>query len=344
MKKVAQLFARALQSTGVLRALEQLDHSSRLRVLVYHRVDELWAEPDLDPGLISATPAEFRAQMQIVAEHYDVVSLPTVLAAQRGETSLPARAVLITFDDGYRDFAEHAWPVLRELGLPAVLFVSTAFPDQSDQSGFWWDRLHAGLRLAEDGIVNLPNLGAFDLAEPKGRRVALKACKQYVKSLPHDQAMDWVDTALRELGEVPPLARVLDWDTLAELSREGLALCAHGHSHALCTQLSADELKADLSTSKARLAQELGDDSCASVLAWPANACNQQVCDIARELGFEMAFGGGRGLARLPIEDAMNVTRIPAHRYESALFRALLRPSIAGFGRWVINGPRRAIG
>lgn len=342
VRKTAELIARALDVSGVLGALERLDSSSGLRVLVYHRVDEPSAEPDLDPGLISATPDEFRVQMQLVAKHYHPVPLRTVLAAQRGEVSLPSGAVLITFDDGYLDFAVHAWPVLRDLGLPAVLFVPTAFPDQANGPGFWWDRLYAGLRRAKSRVVNLPDLGEFDLAEVGGQRFALNACKRHVKSLPHAEAMDWVDAALGELAEIPSLARVLSWDSLRELTRQGLDVCAHGHLHALCTRLTADELKDDLITCRARLASELGGDFCASVLCWPANACSHQVCEIARGLGFEMAFGGVRGVARVPVRDALDVMRIPVLRYQQALFRAQLRPGIAGLGRWVVDRPRSA--
>ncbi len=273
VKKTAEFIARTLDASGVLGALERLDSSAGLRVLTYHRVDEPSAEPDLDPGLISATPDEFRVQMRLVAKHYHPVSLRTVLAAQRGEISLPGGAVLITFDDGYLDFALHAWPVLRDLGLPAVLFVPTAFPDRADPSGFWWDRLYAGLRRTTDRIVNLPDLGEFDLAEVTGLQLALKACKRHVKSLPHAEAMDWVDAALRELADIPSLARVLSWDGLRELTRQGLDVGVHGHLHALCTRLTADELKDDLNACRARLTSELGDDACTSVIAWPANAC-----------------------------------------------------------------------
>jgi peptidoglycan/xylan/chitin deacetylase (PgdA/CDA1 family) len=342
VKKTAEFIARMLDASGVLSALESFDNSSRLRVLVYHRVDEPSAQPDLDPGLISATPEEFRAQMQLVAKYYHPVSLRTVLAAQRGEVSLPRRAVLITFDDGYPDFALHAWPVLRELGLPAVLFMPSAFPDQENGSRFWWDQLYAGLRRAQGRVVNLPDLREFDLTEDTGWKVALRASKQHVKSLPHGEAMDWVDTALSELGEIPSQPRVLSWDNLRELTRQGLEVCPHGHVHALCTRLTTDELKHDLLTCRARLTSELGDDTCTSVIAWPANACNQQVTEVARDLGFEMAFGGVRGVAQLPVRDALDVMRIPVLRYQKALFRAQLRPVVAGLGRRVVDRPRKA--
>jgi peptidoglycan/xylan/chitin deacetylase (PgdA/CDA1 family) len=342
MKKAAQLVARTLEATGVLNALERMDHAGELRVLEYHRIDEPSAEPDLDPGLISATPREFRSQMELIAERYNVVSIRTVIAAQRGEERLPAGAVLITFDDGYQDFAVHAWPVLREFNLPAVLFVPTAFPDQSDGAGFWWDRLYAGLRRSDDDIVRLPDLGEFDLAEPSGRRSALRACVRHVKSLPHSEAMQWVASAIDSLGGVPPIPGVIGWEGLRELARQGADVCAHTHLHALSTRLTEAEFAADLTTCKAQLTEELGEGVSAPVLAWPANATSPQTQNVARDLGFEMAFGGCRGVARIPSDDPMNVMRVPVLSYDRALFRAQLRPSIANLGRWIIDAPRRA--
>jgi peptidoglycan/xylan/chitin deacetylase (PgdA/CDA1 family) len=342
-KTAAQFLARSLDASGLLGALERLDSGNRLRVLVYHRVDEPASEPDLDPGLISATPDEFREQMQMVVQHFNPVSLATVLAAQHGEGTLPPSAVLITFDDGYIDFAKHAWPVMRDLGVPVVLFVSTAFPGQVNGAGFWWDRLYAGLRRSEGRRVVLPDLGLFDLGEPNGVRVALKACKRHVKSLHHGDAMNWVAAALRELDDIPSVHRVLDWGSLSELARQGVDVCAHGHEHALCTRLNADELREDLGTCQGILRHKIGSGSCASVIAWPANAFNSQVGDIALDLGFELAFGGVRGVAQLPVREVMNVMRIPVLRYGSALFRAQMRPGIASLGRYVVDGPRRAV-
>ena len=228
--------------------------------------------------------------------------------------------------------------------MPAVVFVPTAFPDRSDGAGFWWDRLHAGLRLTEDSVVRLPDLGEFDLAKPSGRRLTLKACKQYAKSLPHAEAMQWVDSVMENLGSVPPLPGVIGWEQLRDLVKEGLDVCAHSHQHALSTRLTEAELSADLKTCKERLAEELGEVVGTRVLAWPANATNQQAQNVARELGFDMAFGGCRGVAQIPSDTPFDVMRVPVLRYDRALFRAQLRPSIANLGRWMTDAPRRVAG
>jgi len=72
--------------------------------------------------------------MECLAGNYHVVSVPELLDAVYENSPLPPKSVMITFDDTYRDFAEFAWPVLKQHKLPVTLFVPTAFPDQPDRS------------------------------------------------------------------------------------------------------------------------------------------------------------------------------------------------------------------
>jgi peptidoglycan/xylan/chitin deacetylase (PgdA/CDA1 family) len=341
VKALAGHAATALERVGVLPALEALERdATRIRVLAYHRVDELEADPDLDPGLISATPADFRAQMEALARAYNVISLDDFVAACRGERALPARAVLLTFDDGYRDFATHAWPILSALGLPAVLFVPTGFPDEPGP-GFWWDRLHAALLRTSRKRVALPGGGGIDLGEPGALRRAHRLLRTHAKSLPHAEAMTWLEGVIGGLAEVPSLHRVLDWDALRKLAGEGLRVCAHGRSHALCTRLTPEALASELRDSLARIEAELGPAAPPRVMAYPASACDDRVRRAVREAGFELAFGGRRGIDRLPLRDPFDVMRIPVNRYGTALLRAQLRPSLSRLGRLVLEGRDR---
>ena len=81
MKAAAGRAAEAFAKSGLLSLLEALDRNTdRVRVVAYHRVAELAEEPD--PGLISATPDEFRVQVELVARHYSPISLDDLVAAE----------------------------------------------------------------------------------------------------------------------------------------------------------------------------------------------------------------------------------------------------------------------
>ena len=125
--------AKQLLKNGVYRAIGEtasglgaLDgrEERTLRVLMYHKVNDLWPNPTTVPTVV------FAEQMELLGElGYVVVSLDEVRNHYLEGTALPESAVLITFDDGYRDNLENALPVLQRHGYSAVLFVPIAFLD-----------------------------------------------------------------------------------------------------------------------------------------------------------------------------------------------------------------------
>ncbi len=133
-----------------------------LTVLMYHKVNDTPGNPHTVP------PARFDGQMAHLDDAgYRVVGLADVLAHYRHGRPLPPRAVLLTFDDGYRDNLEHALPVLERRGYPAVVFVPTGFVGVNAP-------LPHDTRLLAQGITN-PTLGWDDLAELERRGVRVES-------------------------------------------------------------------------------------------------------------------------------------------------------------------------
>ena len=125
---------KQLLKNGVYRSLGELtsglgvngEHDRALRVLMYHKINDDEGNP------LSVPVSLFDEQMAQLSElGYAVVGLDAVLAHYVDGKPLPPRAVLITFDDGYRDNLENALDVLRRHGYPAVLFVPIGFLDTS---------------------------------------------------------------------------------------------------------------------------------------------------------------------------------------------------------------------
>ncbi|MDQ3671059.1 MAG: polysaccharide deacetylase family protein [Actinomycetota bacterium] len=127
--------AKQLLKNGVYRAIGEtvsgvatLDGESDrvLRVLMYHKVNDLWPNPTTVPT------AAFDEQMRLLGDlGYTTVSLDVVLEHYLRGAPLPPKAVLLTFDDGYRDNLVNALPILRRHGYPAVLFVPIGFLDDT---------------------------------------------------------------------------------------------------------------------------------------------------------------------------------------------------------------------
>lgn len=125
-----------------------------IRFLFYHRVSR-------DRDELAVTPERFREQMEYLASQdyraIDVVEAAELLAS--GE--VPPRTVALSFDDGFRDVAEEAMPVLRELGFRATVFVSTEVV--SGHASFHWYREQPPV-LTWDEIAELDREGTLQFA------------------------------------------------------------------------------------------------------------------------------------------------------------------------------------
>lgn len=278
-----------------------------LRVLTYHRVLDANASPAPNPSLLSASPRAFDAQMRHLSRYYRVVSADQVLDAFHTNRPLPRRAVLITFDDAYRDFGEIAWPILRRYGFPAVVFVSTAFPDHPEKR-FWWDRIHGALMNTTRMAVDVPRLGILSLRNPAARANALRALQRHIKSLSHRAAMDAVDALCGELDYQGRLAaQVLGWDELRRLAGEGVTLCAHTRNHPALTRITLDQARAEVRGSREDLQRELGYSP--PIFAYPFGDHDDDVIKVVQQEGFDLAVSCLDGHNRMPPLDPFRLCR-----------------------------------
>jgi peptidoglycan/xylan/chitin deacetylase (PgdA/CDA1 family) len=295
LRQAALALASSPPSAALIGAIERADRpaQSLLSVLMYHRVDEPDASPLLDPALISATPATFEAQIEYLAAHRPCLSLADLFAVRRGERPLPPGAVMVTFDDAYRDFLAHAWPVLRRYGVPATLFVPTAYPDDPSRA-FWWDRLWAALVATERrGTVDSP-AGPLALSTSAQRREAAKQLRAWVWATPHAEAMEALERLVDELDAPPVAGSVLDWETLRGLQAEGLAIAAHTRTHPMLNRLSPSQAQDEILGSMDDLERELGGAPAA--FAFPAGGYNDALASWMGDAGFAVAFTTERGV------------------------------------------------
>jgi peptidoglycan/xylan/chitin deacetylase (PgdA/CDA1 family) len=295
----------------------------QLTVLTYHRVDDPGARPDLDPGLISATPAEFERQVEWLARATTPVSLDDVLAVRRGEGTLPPRAVLVTFDDAYADFPRHAWPALRDAGVPVTVFVPTAYPG-GEIARFWWDRLHHALAATTLRRPLGTPAGRIALATAEDRLRAHRLLVAWAHRVPHEDAMATVDLIVAALGEPPAAPAVLDWPALRELAAEGVVLAAHTQTHARLDRVGPARAREEIVGSLADLERRAGRPPPA--LAFPAGGHDEQARRIAGETGIELAFTTRRGANDLGRADWLALNRVNVGRRSTVpVLRAQLR-------------------
>ena len=139
MQSLTALFYASLRMTGCIALARRVANGGLL--LCYHNVVARRAAPSAGDPSLHMRVDRFREQVRWLAAAYEVVSLPEFLTRLAAAKPL-RRVATITFDDAYAGVFMSALPVLRELGLPATVFVVARAAERREP--FWWD--HPGVQ------------------------------------------------------------------------------------------------------------------------------------------------------------------------------------------------------
>jgi peptidoglycan/xylan/chitin deacetylase (PgdA/CDA1 family) len=325
----------------------RLGNGATLRVLLYHRLEAPPApRADLAPDLVSASPARFQQQLRHLARFYHPIGADELLRALAGRHVLPRRAVLVTFDDGYRDFLEVAWPILKRYRIPAVLFVPTAFVDEPGRV-FWWDALWQMLARTRRDCVTLPGRPVLPLASRDDRVAASRTVAEWLKTLTPSARAAALEQLAAQLGVRPePTRAVLSWPELRGLAHDGVTVAAHSRTHELLDQLAGPDLTREVAGCRDDLIRELG--SCPPLFAYPNGNCDGRTLDALDAAEFRAGFTVTRGFDRLRGADLLllrrNEERVTLLRFALNLLEPVAAVRAARHGPGPTSPARRPAG
>lgn len=284
-----------------------------LYIINYHRVGDAHACA-FDRDVFSCTLDDFREHLTLIAGRFEVIGLEQLrrsIAAGAGAGD--RRLALITFDDGYIDNYQLAFPELRALGLTACFFVPTAFVGGARIP--WWDEIAWIVRNATVARLRLPD-DPGEVPLDDDREPAIRRVLAHVKRS-RDLAgqIDRLREACRpESPAWPPSGRLfMSWDELNEMRRAGMDIGSHTHSHPILSQLSADEQEDELATSRGILESELGEP--VDAIAYPVGGPEQfteETCRIADATGYRLGFSFIRERSAWPVSHPLSIPRFAA--------------------------------
>ena len=277
--------AFALASPGGTRA--------RLSVLIFHRV--LPRRDPLFPGEIFAEP--FAALMNHVASRFRVLVLRDAVQAL-AQGTLPARAMAITFDDGYADNLEIAAPILQRNRVPATVFVATGY---LDGGCMWNDLVIQAFRATQRASVDLRSigLGTFQLDSHQNRRAAIDQVLAHLKYLAVEDRRDRAERVLRAAEVDAPRELMLTRESVRALHAAGFDVGAHTVTHPILARLPTDAAWDEIRQSKVDLEALTGKsvDLFAYPNGKPGTDYSPDHVRMIREAGFEAAFTTASGAA-----------------------------------------------
>lgn len=315
-----ELAARALAAPWLRRLLAAALPGHGVLVLNYHRVGDSGGSR-YDRALWSATAAGFDAQVAFLKSECDVIGLDDIADALRRR----GRHVAITFDDGYLDNHDIAFPVLRSHGVPAAFFIATGFIDHKRLP--WWDAIAMQVRETGRDALDLAPWMTAPLPLGTDREPAIRHVLGAYKQLPFAETAPFRARLAEETGIEPPDTvdgEWMDWDMIRAMLRGGMTIGGHTVNHPILSSLPPDAQRGEIDGCARRLREELGIEM--THFAYPVGspaAFNHDTMRLLREAGVRHAYSFYGGVAHAG-SAPLDLQRVAVHEgLDHDLFRAM---------------------
>ncbi|HXN17182.1 MAG TPA: GNAT family N-acetyltransferase [Candidatus Binatus sp.] len=223
-------------------------------IFIFHRVND-----DFDPFLPAVPIAAFRKQMEFLKKNFPIVSLDEIASGQlvpNGEKY----SVAITFDDGYRDNFLHAFPVLKALGMPATIFLTTGCVESCEPP--WYDQISWAFKLTTEPRLSLglPNVPDASIETRTERLQVMARILGWLRGLDTEERLRMSGRIVEVLSVPTRLSGpnpMLNWDEVRQMSKQNITFGAHTVTHPALSKISAIQLKTEIVGSKTKIEEKL---------------------------------------------------------------------------------------
>ncbi len=258
---------------------------SQVAILWFHRVcsqQDGWSYESLSSD-------SFEKYLEYFCRKYEIISLDELAQYIHNGRSLPERAVVFTFDDGYRDVYLYAYPMLKKYHAPASVFLTTGHIG-SDQP-LWWDQVSYAIHNAPSTHVNLDEVGNYCFQSPEDRsRISLRIVDE-LKDLPDEKKNTLIEQLLIQCQIDIPVnlgkELLLSWDEVKEMSNAGIDFGAHSVNHPILTNIPLAQAKDEIISSKKDIEKRLGKE--ATAFCYPNGNYNPAIVGLVKSSGFKCA-------------------------------------------------------
>lgn len=292
--------------------IAKLGVAQQIFIFNFHRISESpIVQTCFDDSLFGPDVETFRAHMKSLAKNADPISEKDLLDFSLNGKKLPKRSFMITFDDGYKDNYDLAFPVLKELGLPAMFFVPTQAVEERRLG--WWDLINWCLKTTNKKTIHILNKNLF--IEKPFLHLS-ETFTQLIKTNPQIKPYTLVAELAKACEvELPSKeicsAELMTWEDLKTVQKHNIAIGSHTHTHRVLSCLSLEEQRNELTKSKQILESKL--NSPIHSIAYPVGGYehfHDQTMNVAKECGYQFAFSFLTGSNHLNELNHFDIKRI----------------------------------
>lgn len=282
---------RSLVRSGALKWAARL-RPQGAAVLMYHSVLENPDEQWLVLGGIGHSAKVFRKQMEVVARRYRPVSMDDLLGFVSQGKHLPPRAVVVTFDDGYADNLEVAVPILNDLGIPAMFYITVDCIDNRRVP--WPSRLRYAFFSTKESSWKRGADSRCTISDTESRnRAYLQACDDCAKLAGQEQErfVAEIETKLNAAIPAQNNNQMMTWDQVRAMRTKGHSIGSHTMTHPNMAYVSTEDSRRELLLSKQRLETELKEPIVHFSYPCPALSphWNSETLAMSKQAGYRTA-------------------------------------------------------
>lgn len=323
MKAKSDILAGIMEAVGALRLLEIVPKSN-LFISNYHRIYDGELHTLFDRGVFAHSKDAFYAQIKWIKKRFRILSEAEIIDIVEKKENITTQCCAITFDDGYKDNYDIAYPILKDLEVPAIFFIPID-AIESRKLG-WWDLIAYLIGKTTKETIKIHDF-EMELKTEGKREDSIRKVQRIFKDTPYEAVRNLV-SELSEAAEVElpgdeiQTRELMSWAEIQELSENNIAIGSHTKSHRILAQLSREEQLDELAVSKAFLEEKIRKP--VNTIAYPvggANAYNEETKAIAQEAGYRAAFSFTSEINRWPIKDCYDIRRAEYSNY-FPLFKA----------------------
>lgn len=258
------------------------------QILTYHRLTKR-----RDPFFAGIDVELFKQQVGFLVRNYAVMDLAEIVRRLDDGQAIPRNAVALTFDDGYRDNYELAFPILESFQIPATVFLTTGFVNR--EGLLWNDKISYAVKHTRKKCLTFgcQDTVHFPLHTVGERLVATRTILFQLLHDPHAWKLALTDALLKDLdvhdfGDL--WDSMLTWDQIRRMKAKGIRFGAHTVTHPILSRLPLEEARREILESKEAIEAELNEP--VELFAFPVGRpadFNSHLKKTVRELGFRAA-------------------------------------------------------
>ena len=274
---------------------------------MYHRFMD-----DEDEGYVLRKRV-FEKQLIFFKSHFNIFGLEEILKLSEKEERRVRSPMVITVDDGYLNFYNYAFPLLRKYSVPATAFVPFNFVESGDW--MWQDKNIYIIRTAKfDSFSFKWRDNRIKISKKSFQELMNSLWRVYNKCLPLslEEKCDFSDELTCQLNvRIPPKPvpefAPLTWEQIKEMEKHGISFGSHTMNHQILTELSKNESLFEICESKKMLELRLGHK--VKSFCYPNGNFNEGIIEQVKACGYECAVTTIRGSNR-HLNDLFKLKRI----------------------------------